>query len=130
MGGRIDEGRVAAWRERFRRHDQSGLSILRFCAQEGVSVPTLYAWRKRLGESPRNSPAERPTNFATVRLVGGAPLVAWCQWALKRYQREALQKIPVGLPRRALILWVACRRQAPRGASAWRTDWQWIRHRQ
>lgn len=41
------------WREMVRRQTKSGLSIRRFCATEGISEPSFYAWRKRLRE--RNS---------------------------------------------------------------------------
>jgi hypothetical protein len=51
-----------------------------------------------------------------------------CQWAPKGYQGKALQRVPVGLRRDGLLRWVLCRRQAPQGASSWRTNWQWISH--
>ena len=41
------------WREILKRQTDSGLSIRRFCATEGISEPSFYAWRKRLRE--RNS---------------------------------------------------------------------------
>jgi len=45
------------WRLRLRRQAASGLSIPAFCAREGVSSASFYAWRRRLTEPP---PAVRP----------------------------------------------------------------------
>ena len=36
------------WRLRVRRQAASGLSISAFCAREGVSSASFYAWRRRL----------------------------------------------------------------------------------
>ena len=38
------------WREIFQRQASSGLSVRGFCAGEGMSEPSFYAWRKRLRE--------------------------------------------------------------------------------
>lgn len=37
------------WRERLRRYHRDGGTVVRFCQQEGVSVASFYAWRRRLG---------------------------------------------------------------------------------
>ena len=39
------------WWQRFRRFELSGLSVVAFCAKEGVSEPSFYAWRRRLRPS-------------------------------------------------------------------------------
>jgi hypothetical protein len=38
------------WRDRMRRQAGSGLSIRQFCAQERISPPSFYSWRRRLNE--------------------------------------------------------------------------------
>lgn len=38
------------WREILRRQVESGLSVRGFCAAEGISEPSFYAWRKKLRE--------------------------------------------------------------------------------
>jgi hypothetical protein len=38
------------WREIFQQQASSGLSVRGFCASEGLSEPSFYAWRKRLRE--------------------------------------------------------------------------------
>jgi hypothetical protein len=49
------------WHQRLERFAHSGLSIAAFCRREGVSQPSFYAWRRRLGE---NSP-----RFLPVRVI-------------------------------------------------------------
>ena len=40
------------WRERLRRFDRSGLTVLEFCERESVSTAGFYAWRRRLAPDP------------------------------------------------------------------------------
>ena len=51
-------GSWAAWRERIRRYERSGLTVTHFCEQECVSAPSFYQWRKRLVAHP--APDLRP----------------------------------------------------------------------
>ena len=79
------------WVERLARFPDSGLSPAQFCTQEGVSLPSFYAWKRRLataardpatavppaGEAgPRLLPVRLPTPAALPELVlpGGAVL--------------------------------------------------------
>lgn len=56
-----------AWRQHLQRQSQSGLSISAFCAREGVSSASFYAWKRRL--AARSSPARpEPTLFVPLRL--------------------------------------------------------------
>jgi len=53
------------WRERLRRFDRSGLTVLEFCEFEKVSTSSFYAWRRRLAPDPMpglpaSRSAERP----------------------------------------------------------------------
>jgi transposase len=58
-GRRSDPALAALWRQRLRRFDRSGLSAVAFCAKEGVSTPSFYAWRQRLRQPP-TAPGTRP----------------------------------------------------------------------
>ena len=49
---RSDSETVTCWRERLLRFPTAGLTVKEFCRQEGVSTPSFYAWRKRLGSRP------------------------------------------------------------------------------
>ena len=42
------------WRQMVDRQAGSGLSIRQFCEKEGISLPSFYAWRKRLVECQPN----------------------------------------------------------------------------
>jgi hypothetical protein len=77
MVRRVDEVRRAEWQDRFCRFRSSGLSVQQFCAEEGVSVATFYVWRKRLPDAQSHACMNPAASFASVRLVGGGPLIAW-----------------------------------------------------
>ncbi len=51
MSGPRDVGRGAYWRAVFREHAGSGLSIRRFCRENGISESTFFAWRKKLNKA-------------------------------------------------------------------------------
>ena len=64
----------AQWQERLARWRQSGLSISEFCRREGVSPPSFYQWRKRLGTGPgvhRGRTVGRPV-FLPVEIANAA----------------------------------------------------------
>jgi len=52
MSGRSSAGREAHWRSVFQEHAESGLSIRRFCQDEGISEGSFFAWRKKLARRP------------------------------------------------------------------------------
>ena len=41
--------KVAEWQARFARFERSGTTITQFCLDEGISTPSFFAWRRRLG---------------------------------------------------------------------------------
>ena len=45
------------WRQRLQRFERSGLSVGAFCTKEGVSLPSFYAWRRRLRQPSAEQPA-------------------------------------------------------------------------
>src|SRR5579883_551494 len=64
----------ATWVERLDRFAQSGLSPAQFCGQEGVSLPSFYAWKRRLPAdapppSARLLPVRLRPSEAAVELV-------------------------------------------------------------
>jgi transposase len=74
---RAPRSRAAArevWRERLNRFARSGLRPAQFCAQEGVSLPAFYAWKRRLAAdapgsaSASNADAPREPRWLPVRL--------------------------------------------------------------
>jgi transposase-like protein len=72
----VDLGKLGAWQARLRRFAESGLSIGRFCREEGVSAPSFYSWRKRLAKNrgsvgSASGPAAGPS-FVPVRLMAMA----------------------------------------------------------
>jgi len=47
------------WRERIAEQERSGLSVQRFCKDEGLTEQSFYLWRKRLRR-------QQPARFALV----------------------------------------------------------------
>ncbi len=81
MSSKRSVGRAAYWRSVFERHADSGLSIRRFCQENGISQSTFFARRKKLNKEPvgvkSTSPAARRddsqaaspgTSFVAVKL--------------------------------------------------------------
>jgi transposase len=59
----VDETAIAKndqWRERIAAQERSGLSVRRFCKEQGIAEHLLFYWRKRL----RNH--QEPVRFALV----------------------------------------------------------------
>jgi transposase-like protein len=60
------------------RHAESGLSIRRFCANEGVSEPSFFNWRRKLrrqakdGEPAANE-ADQSRLFVPLTLLEATP---------------------------------------------------------
>jgi transposase len=63
-GRRPDPALEDLWRQRLQRFERFALSAVAFCAKEGVSVPSFYAWRRRL-----QPPVEQAARIVPVRLL-------------------------------------------------------------
>jgi hypothetical protein len=61
MVGKKDTEKESLWREILKRQAGSHVSVRQFCRTEGVSEPSFYAWRKKLGtrENDAAPPATR-----------------------------------------------------------------------
>ena len=56
----------AFWRNVLRRHQKSGLSIRDFCRRNGISEPSLYAWRKEIRKRDVTNEPVHPTGHQTL----------------------------------------------------------------
>ncbi len=65
---RSNPAKVALWRKRLRDFPNSGLTVAQFCAQEGVSVPSFYQWRRKLNQHP-DPTRESPPAFQPISVV-------------------------------------------------------------
>lgn len=67
------------WVERLARFPDSGLTPAQFCAIEAISLPSFYAWRRRLATEAADAnadPAVEPQpRLLPVRLQPAAPAV-------------------------------------------------------
>ena len=57
-----------AWAQRLQRFADAGLSPAQFCAAEGVSLPSFYAWKRRLA-AEATGPAGDPPGEPGPRLL-------------------------------------------------------------
>jgi transposase len=104
-GRRADPALHEQWRQRLLRFERSGLSVLAFCAAEGVSCPSFYAWRRRLRSDPV-APVNRLRLVSVAVVAPAAPvevvlptgpvlrLAAGCDLAFVRSLVDALGGSP------------------------------------
>lgn len=68
-----DSGKLALWRERFRRFSLEGVSVESFCTREQVSVASFYYWREKVGKVGRPGQGRprvnRPGVFQPVTVI-------------------------------------------------------------
>src|SRR4051812_33552226 len=65
------------WAERLARFPDSGLTPAQFCALEAISLPSFYAWRRRLAAkaTDADSAVDPQPRLLPVRLQPTAPAV-------------------------------------------------------
>ncbi len=64
--GKRDVGKERFWRRVLRLWRRSGLSVRDFCAEQGLTEPLFYAWRRVIAE--RDLEMDAPA-FVPVRVV-------------------------------------------------------------
>ncbi len=98
--------KVQEWVERLERFSGSGLSAVKFCQAEGVSLPSFYQWKRKL--AVRAHPPEATRGFSaftaielkptapamtTIRLPQGIAIEFSCDGRmLQRWMQELLQQ--------------------------------------
>lgn len=78
MGRTADLGLAGRWQARLERFRRGGLTVGRFCANEGVSVASFYGWRRKLAAGSAVAGRRRvagSASFQAVELVAGLPEV-------------------------------------------------------
>lgn len=55
---RSDAAATQRWAERLERFAAGNLTVVAFCATEGVSESNFYLWRRRLAQPPTPTPNE------------------------------------------------------------------------
>ena len=72
-----DLSKAALWRERFSRWEAAGVKTAEFCLTEGISKPSFYAWRRKLGLSiPRSARPAAGRAFRQVLVSTPVPAVS------------------------------------------------------
>ena len=78
MARSLDPRKVTQWRRRLARFAGSRRSVVQFCRDEDVSVPSFYQWRKKLRQ---HTAASVPSRGAEAKALppaahGGSPVAA------------------------------------------------------
>ncbi len=71
MAGRKNAEKELRWREILKGQARSGVSVREFCRTAGVSEPSFYAWRKKLGMPKDDSARPRPARRRKDRSDNG-----------------------------------------------------------
>jgi transposase len=75
-GRRPNPALATLWQQRLRHFEQSGLSATAFCTEHGLSLPSFFAWRRRLRQQAMAAATDGvspDTRFVPIRLLPGAP---------------------------------------------------------
>src|SRR6266446_1013903 len=96
--GKKMEAKSEYWRERITEQERSGMSVQRFCQEQGLTEQSFYLWRKRLRK-------QQPMRFALVETGPARQPLARRQHQFQIRLRRTL------LPRRSRI-WNWCWRRA------------------
>ena len=62
--GKRAAARSEYWRERIAAQERSGMSVQRFCEEQGLTEQSFYLWRKRLRK-------QQPMRFALLETGAG-----------------------------------------------------------
>ena len=76
MARRRDQAKERYWRAHLAAWRQSGQSVRAYCADEGLSEPSFYAWRRASAEddrAPGGNTVVGVSPFVPVRLVEDTP---------------------------------------------------------
>lgn len=83
-----DAEKRRGWEARLERYRASGLSVARFCREEGVAVHTFYYWAKQLGTDSGSTPS-RAGGTALPRASVVAKTAGDAAGAVVRFRWEA-----------------------------------------
>ena len=62
------------WQTLIEQQAKSGLSVSKFCQQQGLAYSSFCKWRKRLSEQPAQTPVDsEPTNFLDLSSLVASP---------------------------------------------------------
>lgn len=85
---------LSLWQERLTRYAATDQTVAQFCRCEGVSAPSFYQWKKKLGEKKLARPTPPPfvpltlsmtqQHATTLTLPGGASIDLPAELSRKR----------------------------------------------
>ena len=72
MAKQGDLGKEQFWRQVLAQHRRSGLTVLQFCAERGLSGATFYGWQRELKKRDGQATAFVPVQVVTDDACGNA----------------------------------------------------------
>jgi transposase-like protein len=75
MGRKPSPSTEAVWRERLASFRDCSLTVKEFCQQEGVSEPSFYQWRKRLGQGRPAAKRTPPSGGEPTKTIQSLPFL-------------------------------------------------------
>jgi transposase-like protein len=88
---------IIRWQAVLQKWQQSGQSVATFCRSHRISIPSLYAWRKKLQVKPRPAPkflpvhiTPSPSALIEILLPNGLRLKAPCDIDASRLAKLVL----------------------------------------
>jgi hypothetical protein len=93
--------RIKLWLERLDRQRSSGESIARFCADEGISAPSFYQWKRRLTPSIASAGKAQTTRRPNSKPTGSAKTAlskpAFSEVQIVEQRSPAIVLLPCGI---------------------------------
>ena len=108
---RRDPAKERHWRRMVRRWEKSGLSVREFCDYEGLSEPSLYAWRRELADRDAEAGREKQApgevtasdQFLPVRVVADDPVGGGPNLHIEVHLPSGVRlRVPPGISRQTL----------------------------
>ena len=75
MGRKPSQSTEVVWRDRLARYRKCSLTVKEFCRQEGVSDPSFYQWRKRLGIGHQGAKQTRRSGDGSTKAIKSPPFM-------------------------------------------------------
>jgi len=71
--------RAEFWQQAFQQYVESKLSVIDFCSQKGLSVPSFYQWKRKLlaTDSPPSVNAMVPVHIIPSRPTPAQQSIQW-----------------------------------------------------
>lgn len=90
--------RIGIWQQRLDRYELSNQTVTVFCETEGVSVPSFYQWKRRLGTPHRDAAAtKQKTRKQREMQADKTAATSFTELVVTGHQETAKAQLPNGV---------------------------------